>query len=338
MKMKIVGIIVCMLLIATVLPVTGLTEDNENRAVHTARNDVCDIIPVGYYENDDILDQQQNIDCGYGWQVLHNVWEAQGFIPSLPILTRVWLYVFELGSPTVTELIVTIRDNLTGDDLTEALTYGPTGSQWVEFDFLNIKVTPGDVYYIVCKAPAEGNDYDNCYCWFFGIDNPYENGEAWYSQDYGATWNIREYLPDYPENDFCFKTYGLEQYPPDIPDIDGPANGKAGTEYDYNFTAIDPEEDNVSYFVDWGDDTTTEWTDFVASGTEITLTHTWAEKDTYTIKAKAKDTNGAESDWAELEVSMPISQQLQNWWFLQFLQNHPNLFPILQKLLRQLVL
>ena len=92
--------------------------------------------------------------------------------------------------------------------------------------------------------------------------------------------------------------------PPDAPEIDGETTGAAGEEYEYTFVATDPEEDDISYFVDWGDDTTTGWTDFVASGEEVALTHTWDEQGTYTIRAKAKDTFDAESEWGILEVTI----------------------------------
>jgi hypothetical protein len=43
--------------------------------------------------------------------------------------------------------------------------------------------------------------------------------------------------------------------PPNPPTITGPAEGKVGTAYDYNFTAIDPDGDEVYYFIDWEDNT-----------------------------------------------------------------------------------
>ena len=46
-----------------------------------------------------------------------------------------------------------------------------------------------------------------------------------------------------------------------------------------------------------------------------------------------KSLNGEESDWSYLEVTMPKNQQTHNTWFLQFLQNHPRMFPMLRNLL-----
>jgi len=95
--------------------------------------------------------------------------------------------------------------------------------------------------------------------------------------------------------------------PPNAPTITGETNGKAGTEYEYTFISTDPDGDNVSFFVDWGDDTTSGWTEYVPSGTTVILNHTWTEQGTYTVKAKARDEQGAESDWGSLTVKMPIS-------------------------------
>jgi hypothetical protein len=95
--------------------------------------------------------------------------------------------------------------------------------------------------------------------------------------------------------------------PPYAPEIDGEIRGTAGEEYEYTFFTMDPEEENISYYVDWDDGTSNGWTDFVPSGTEIVLAHTWEEQGDYIIKAKAKDIHNSVSDWGELEVEMPLS-------------------------------
>jgi len=98
--------------------------------------------------------------------------------------------------------------------------------------------------------------------------------------------------------------------PPYAPNIDGPTSGTSGEEYEYTFTATDPDDDDICLWIEWGDDTTEEWIGPYGSGEEVTISHTWDEEDDYTISAKAKDIHGAESDWAYLEVSMPLNQNL----------------------------
>lgn len=120
---------------------------------------------------------------------------------------------------------------------------------------------------------------------------------------------------------------------PYAPEISGPPSGKPGTSYEFTIVTTDPEEDNVCYNIDWGDGNT-EWTGFYASGEEVTITHTWSGQGTYIIKAQAKDVYGAESEWSEeFEVTMPRNRII-NRPFLQFLQNHPHVFPILRQLLQ----
>jgi len=86
------------------------------------------------------------------------------------------------------------------------------------------------------------------------------------------------------------------------------------------------------YFIVWGDNTSTEWIGPYPSREIITLNHSWLEKGNYSIRVKAKDIYGAESEWSTLEVSMPKNKAV-NSPFLQFLENHPNLFPLLRQLL-----
>jgi len=82
---------------------------------------------------------------------------------------------------------------------------------------------------------------------------------------------------------------------------------------------------------------TTDWTDYSASGTEITLSHTWDEKGNYEIKLKAKDIHGVQSEWSDpLSITMTKNKVI-NLPFLQFIQKlldrFPNAFPILRHML-----
>jgi len=123
--------------------------------------------------------------------------------------------------------------------------------------------------------------------------------------------------------------------PPHTPIIDGPTDGKVGIEYDYFISSVDPDNNPVSFYIDWGDDTTPEWSREYASGEIATLSHTWEEEGTFTIGVKARDTLGEESEWGTLEVTMPMNQPVQfpfiSWWLERF----PNLFPIIRRVLEQ---
>jgi len=92
---------------------------------------------------------------------------------------------------------------------------------------------------------------------------------------------------------------------PNNPSIDGPLEGNPGIEYSYTFSATDPDEDNLWYYIKWGDDTFEEWIGPYLSGEEFTLNHSWENKDIYFIKVKARDIFGEESGWVTITVNIP---------------------------------
>jgi len=118
---------------------------------------------------------------------------------------------------------------------------------------------------------------------------------------------------------------------PLAPTITGPNGGKKETSYTFNFNAIDPDGDDVKYFIDWGDENT-ETTGFVTQGTNHPVSHTYAEDGIYTITAHAQDVFGADGPESEKEFKVTRSKSIE-MPFLKFLENHPYLFPILRQLL-----
>jgi hypothetical protein len=121
---------------------------------------------------------------------------------------------------------------------------------------------------------------------------------------------------------------------PDAPTITGPAEGTVGKSTDYVFTTTDPKGNQVFYYIDWGDGQNSGWQGPYASGAAQTISHTWATKGDYTIKAKAKNTVGLESAYATLPVTMPITITPPFHQFLEKLfERFPNAFPVLRQLL-----
>ena len=128
-----------------------------------------------------------------------------------------------------------------------------------------------------------------------------------------------------------------ENLPPSAPIINGPAQGKKGVAMDYGFTSADPEGDDIDYYtINWGDGTGDETlAGPFTSGVEQMASHTWAEKGTYVITATATDINGAKGPQGTFSVSIPRTRA--NYTpFLNFLESHPNAFPLLQMLLKVL--
>jgi hypothetical protein len=97
---------------------------------------------------------------------------------------------------------------------------------------------------------------------------------------------------------------------------------------------VDPDDDDVRIIIDWGDGSS-DTTDFVTSGSDISVSHIWNTEDTYSITAKAEDEYGLIGPEASFSVTIPREKAIYNI-FLQFLQSYIKYFPILQKILFQL--
>jgi thiol-disulfide isomerase/thioredoxin len=114
----------------------------------------------------------------------------------------------------------------------------------------------------------------------------------------------------------------LPNEPPEKPTISGSTRAKAGEDHEYTFVTTDPDDDDVYYLVDWGNGENSGWIGPFGSGVDASASHIWDEKGNYEIKVKAKDMDGAESDWEILKVTMPINQRLINLQkFLDMLTN-----------------
>jgi len=230
-----------------------------------------------------------------------------------------------------------------------AISADSSGNSYVIGDFVGsvsfggtILRCSGSCDIFVVKLDTNGNwqwaknsgGSDNLYVAGFGISvdsnkNVYVTGDF-----YGATSFDSITLSGYGDHDIFVAKLIEKNQPPNKPIITGQTIGKPGTSYDYDFTATDPNGDDVKYYIDWGDGDT-EWTSFSASGTPVIVSHTWAEKGIYIIKAKAKDINGLIGPEGTMVIAMPVTQpQSQSSSLLQKVsQQLPNAFPILQRLL-----
>ena len=151
---------------------------------------------------------------------------AQSFIPTKEVLTRVELYVGKNVTASY-PLVVGIRDNLTKRNLVET-ELGPdhfTGNlTWIEFNFEDLWVNPGQTYFIVA---ATKNATDNYYGWAASNhSDAYPNGVAYWSIDNGSSWQgsvsaaqpqttaaygMQSRGTDNGTFDMCFKTYGFRE-------------------------------------------------------------------------------------------------------------------------------
>jgi hypothetical protein len=115
-------------------------------------------------------------------------------------------------------MIISIRENLTGDDLTQTLVmpyqlktnYHPT-LQWTTVDIPDIDINVGGTYYIVVRF----NDTGSLGVWTYAglgyhhdpeyTDDAYLDGKTYYSFNRGLSWTEITGIQD-----FCFVTYGTE--------------------------------------------------------------------------------------------------------------------------------
>ncbi len=146
----------------------------------------------------------------FGYYV--NLSIAQSFTPQIEVLTRT-LFLMARNSSTAAPCFLAIRENLTETDLARVtvepsefpiVNATPTEEQlaWIEFNFDDLWVTPGQTYYIVIYT---ANTTENYY-WISGNGtNIYQNGTVLLSIDNGNTWS------ELIDADGCFKTYGLHE-------------------------------------------------------------------------------------------------------------------------------
>jgi len=119
--------------------------------------------------------------------------------------------------------------------------------------------------------------------------------------------------------------------PPEKPEKPtGPDSGKIGVTYLFSTSAIDPNDDQLYYMWDWGDGNVSDWIGPFDSGKRTSASHQWNEKGTYSIRVKAKDIYGEESDWSDpFSIIMPKNQRLPGLFFDIIEQYFPRLFSIL---------
>jgi len=173
------------------------------------------------------------------------------------------------------------------------------------------------------------NSYENAVVESDHLDNDPVGGLSIYiprrKADYDHNFRTDELTSSYDETSFAIDSNWnefikeflqiSENSPPDRPIINGPSRGSPETEYEYIISTTDSDNDEIYFYVDWDDGTTSGWIGPHQSGEEITLEHIWVEQGTYDVRVKAKDSD--ESEWGTLSVRMPkITNIASSWSFL----------------------
>src|SRR5690606_1428818 len=82
----------------------------------------------------------------------------------------------------------------------------------------------------------------------------------------------------------------------------GPASTATGNPTEFQFTATDEAGNDVQVQADWGDGTLSDWSTLVLSGSPATLSHVWSLPGSFTVKARARDSQGFTSPWVEMQT------------------------------------
>jgi len=271
--------------------------------------------------NTDFIDQEQSYCSGYSLPISEDAPLAQSFIPQYPVLTRVELMLVKRYNPG--NFTVSIREQIEGNDIVSTQlspTDIPEDLSWKTCNFPDIPVQLNQTYYLVCTS--EETEQHNMYYWYFGHNDPYPLGDGWmYHQ---SEWELLE-ITRFPLLDMGFKTFGLNTSIPSIPTISGPTTGEIGVSYTYVLSSEDADEDQLYYTIEWSSVEEEKIGPF-SSGEKINITHLWSKKGEYTIRVKAIDEKGAESDWATLPVSMPKQRKILPFSLMRdCFEHHPKI-------------
>ena len=145
----------------------------------------------------------------------------------------------------------------------------------------------------------------------------YKNGAT----TFGELWvdGIRAYLSPSME-DYDIKTveewlaFGdpslqikAQSLPPQKPSApSGPEEGRIGETYIFSASTSDPEEENLFYLFDWGNEENSGWIGPFSSGELCEVEYSWTTQGSFSVRVKAKDIHGVQSEWSDSSiVSMP---------------------------------
>jgi hypothetical protein len=82
-------------------------------------------------------------------------------------------------------------------------------------------------------------------------------------------------------------------YAPAVPS--GPSEVAKDSLVMFSSAATDPDGDSVCIRFDWGDADTSDWSQYIASGESVSMTHTWSAVGACSVRAQASDVTGGSS-------------------------------------------
>ena len=175
----------------------------------------------------------------------------------------------------------------------------------LNFDFAPTNPTTYDEIQFVAIYPNAKN-LISAWLWDFGDGNTSteQNPKHQYSKDGNYTVVLKAWKTDGSVETISKKIRisTSPNNPPETPKLAFNIGVKRRTYLFYLFkiNSTDPEGDKISYYIDWGDGNHTGWTSHLfKSGENAGFDHSWTQPGNYTVRAKAKDAKGAESNWSQ---------------------------------------
>jgi parallel beta-helix repeat protein len=225
-----------------------------------------------------------------------------------------------------------LLDSASNNIITENNIYGNQFGVFIDQNCNNNLIYNNNLYENI-YFNAKDNGMNNWYNDFLAFGNYYD--------DYNGVDADHDGIGDTPHS-ILGGGNNIDNYPlmskyqnknPEIESFTGSSSGVTGTQYNYTVVFNDEDYHDGYFEIFWDDGTPVDFSEVVGADHAVIFNHVWSEQGIYNVKVKAVDIFGGESDWATLEVSMPKNKPYFNTPFLQFLENHPSMFPLLRQLL-----
>jgi len=156
------------------------------------------------------------------------------------------------------------------------------------------------------SCSISGLAYSTTYYWFVNATD----GTYWANGSYSFTTESApsNNPPVSPPGGGGQDVIPEQNNPPDTPvKPSGPTLIEMGVEYMYTSSTVDVDGDEIRFRFDWGDGNYSDWSEFIASNTSVSMSHYWASISTFEVRVMAQDENGLNSSWS-LSLDVTVSQ------------------------------
>lgn len=189
------------------------------------------------------------------------------------------------------------------------------------------------------KGNASGEHPPFTWYWDFGDQTTSEEQNPTHTYASAGKYIVTLTVTDSNENVFSDTTVAWIQAtnrPPATPIITGPSTIKKKELCFYNITVNDPDGSDVYVYYEMYT-MPGIWSDLLPNNSVLENGAYWPEVGNFTVRAKAKDPYGAESDWTTFKVIVSKNKanslaDVSVFWE-QLFQRFPNAFPIFRYLL-----